>query len=40
LYGADCHIEVRRLFELEDFEPLEAIKRFKNIPGNGRPAGT
>jgi hypothetical protein len=40
LHGADCHIEVRRLFELEDFEPLEAIKRFAKIPGNGRLAGT
>jgi hypothetical protein len=40
LHGVDCHVEVRRMFELEDFEPLDAIKRFKNIPGNGRPAGT
>jgi hypothetical protein len=38
LGGADCHIEVRRVYELEDFGPLESIKRFRDIPGNGRPA--
>jgi len=31
-------IEVRRMFELEDFEPNAEIERFRNIPGNGRPA--
>jgi hypothetical protein len=39
LHGTDCHIEVRRMYELEDFGPLESIKRFANMPGNGRPAG-
>ncbi len=39
LHGTDCHIEVRRLYELEDFAALEGIKRFANLPGNGRPAG-
>jgi hypothetical protein len=38
LEGADFHIEVRRMFELEDFEPSDAAKRFREIPGNGRPA--
>jgi hypothetical protein len=39
LHGVDCHVEVRRMFELEDFGPLESIKRFASLPGNGRPAG-
>ena len=29
--GSDCEIEVRQLFELEDFGPSEAIERFKDI---------
>lgn len=34
--GKDCEIEVRQLFELEDFEPLlgmksEAVQRFREI---------
>ena len=29
--GQDAEIEVRRLFELEDFAPSEAIKRFREI---------
>jgi hypothetical protein len=27
----DCEIEVRRMFELEDFEPEEAVARFREI---------
>jgi len=38
LEGGNCHIEVRRMFELEDFEPSENVQRFREIPGNGRPA--
>jgi hypothetical protein len=38
LHGSDCHIEVRRVYELEDFEPSEAVQRFREMPGNGRPA--
>jgi hypothetical protein len=29
--GADSEIEVRQLFELEDFGPSEAVERFKDI---------
>jgi hypothetical protein len=29
--GSDCEIEVRQLFELEDFGPSEAVERFKDI---------
>ena len=29
--GTDCHIEVRQLFELEDFEPNPAIERFREL---------
>ncbi|MGB5131258.1 MAG: YciI family protein [Steroidobacteraceae bacterium] len=29
--GADCEIEVRQLFEMEDFGPSEAVERFKEI---------
>ena len=39
LDGGDCQIEVRRMFELEDFEPSEGVQRFREIPGNGRPVG-
>jgi hypothetical protein len=38
LDGGDCQIEVRRMFELEDFEPSAGVETFRNIPGNGRPA--
>ena len=31
LDDSPCHIEVRRMFELEDFEQGEAIERFKDI---------
>jgi hypothetical protein len=29
--GKDCEIEVRQLFELEDFEPGPAIDRFREL---------
>jgi len=29
--GGQCEIEVRQLFELEDFEPGEAIDRFRDM---------
>ena len=29
--GADCQIEVRQLFELEDFGPSEAVDRFREL---------
>ena len=29
--GADCEIEVRQLFELEDFGPSEAVDRFREL---------
>jgi hypothetical protein len=31
LDGADCEIEVRQLFDLEDFGPSEAVDRFREI---------
>ena len=34
----DCEIEVRRLFELEDFEPKEAVDRFREIGMGGKEA--
>ena len=33
------HIEVRRMFELEDFEPNAAVEVFRKLAGNGNPAG-
>lgn len=33
--GADCEIEVRQMFELEDFEPGEAIERFRRMGVGG-----
>jgi hypothetical protein len=32
----DAEIEVRQLFELEDFEPNEAVERFREIGVGGR----
>ena len=29
--GAEAEIEVRRLYELEDFDPSDAIERFREI---------
>lgn len=31
------HIEVRRMYELDDFEPNAGVEVFRRIPGNGRP---
>jgi hypothetical protein len=33
--GADCEIEVRQLFELDDFAPSEAIERFRKMEVGG-----
>jgi len=30
-YGRDCEIEVRQLFELEDFEQTDAVQRFRDL---------
>lgn len=30
--GADCEIEVRQLFELDDFGPSESVERFRGLP--------
>jgi hypothetical protein len=30
------HIEVRRMFELDDFEPNAAVEVFRSLPGNGK----
>jgi hypothetical protein len=29
--GADCEIEVRQMFELEDFPPSQAVERFREM---------
>lgn len=29
--GVDCEIDVRRLFELDDFEPSEGVERFRRL---------
>lgn len=34
--GAACEIEVRQLFELEDFEPSLSVERFRKLEGVGR----
>lgn len=33
--GMDCEIEVRQMFELDDFEPSEAIDRFREMGVGG-----
>ncbi|MCC5858324.1 MAG: YciI family protein [Ectothiorhodospiraceae bacterium] len=33
--GEDCEIEVRQMFELDDFEPGEAIERFRKMGVGG-----
>jgi hypothetical protein len=38
-HGADCHVEVRQLFELEDFEPTAAIEKHREIQGRLQSAG-
>lgn len=35
LDGSDCEIEVRRMFELEDFEPGKSIDKFREIGMSG-----
>ncbi len=30
------HIEVRRMYELEDFAPNPAVEVFRRLPGNGK----
>ena len=32
--GADGEIEVRQLYELDDFQPSEAVRRFRDIVGH------
>lgn len=34
--GQPCDIEVRQLYELEDFAPSQAVDRFRDIPGVSR----
>ncbi|WP_072396352.1 YciI family protein [Hyphomicrobium sp. CS1GBMeth3] len=34
-HNADCEIELRRLYELEDFGPLESMDRFRELGING-----
>jgi len=34
--GVDAEIEVRQLFELEDFEPSEAVNRFREMGVGGQ----
>jgi hypothetical protein len=29
--GVDCEIDVRRVFELDDFEPSEGVERFRRL---------
>jgi hypothetical protein len=33
--GSDCEIEVRQMFELDDFEPCEGVERFRSMDGSG-----
>lgn len=33
--GEDCEVEVRRMFDLDDFEPGEAIERFRRMGVGG-----
>jgi hypothetical protein len=35
LDGSDCEIEVRQMFELEDFGPGEAVDRFREMGMSG-----
>ena len=32
LDGGDCHIEVRRLYEMQDLGPSDAVERFQKLP--------
>lgn len=31
-----CAVEVRQVFELDDFGPSEGVERYRRIPGNGQ----
>lgn len=33
--GQDCEIEVRQMFELDDFEPSEGVERFRKLGVGG-----
>lgn len=33
--GEDCEVEVRQMFDLDDFEPGEAIERFRRMGVGG-----
>lgn len=33
--GRPCDIEVRQVYELDDFAPGQEIDRFRQLPGNG-----
>jgi len=35
LDGSDCEIEVRQMFELEDFGPADAVERFRELGMSG-----
>ncbi len=34
-HNADCEIEMRQLYELEDFGPLESMDRFRELGISG-----
>lgn len=34
--GRPCDIEVRQVYELDDFDPGKEIDRFRQLPGNGQ----
>ena len=36
--GAECEIEVRQLYELEDFDPSPSVERFRAMQVGGRTA--
>ena len=35
--GKECEIEVRQMFDLEDFEPSEAVDRFRDMDIKSKP---
>jgi hypothetical protein len=37
--GIDCHVEVRQLFELEDFEQTPAVEKHRELQARLHPAG-
>ena len=34
--GQPCAVEVRQVFELDEFGPSEGVERYRRIPGNGQ----